>query len=81
MKTTPVIKPLLMASTSTVLGLAIVGVLGHAPANAAGFRVYGKFAPEAAINPNNNVEFLGNASFEGTLDIDETYVNTPVIRG
>lgn len=81
MKTTPVIKPLLMASASAVLGLAIVGVLGDAPAQAAQFRVYGKFAPEPAINLKNTVDFIENGSFEGTLDIDETYVDRPLIKG
>ncbi|BAZ30664.1 hypothetical protein NIES4074_31260 [Cylindrospermum sp. NIES-4074] len=67
MKTTPVIKPLLMASASTVLGLAIVGVLGDVLAQAAEFRVYGKFAPKAAITENDPGVYETDGFFEGII--------------
>ncbi|BAZ30663.1 hypothetical protein NIES4074_31250 [Cylindrospermum sp. NIES-4074] len=74
MKTTPAIKPLLVASASTVLGLAFMSILGHAPADAAGFRVYGKFAPEAAITENEPYIDEKDGFFEGIINSDTEWL-------
>jgi hypothetical protein len=61
-----------MTSTATVLGLAIMSILGHAPADAAQFKIYGKFADKLTSSRNDPIVNVENGFFDGTVEIDDT---------
>jgi hypothetical protein len=70
-------RPSFVTQAVAVLGLTIAGILSHAPAEAAQYKISGKFAPEPIFA--QDVGFflpVAGGFFDGILELDDN-TNTP----